>query len=168
MLKRWGLIYGLVGFSLVVLSVPLWAPKPQPHFVPIIEWGDGSLVSGLTNVDVDTELRLMEDGEAWVTEFPQGTMIPLADGTFCLDISTSERYTGPATWIATNQYRLAVVFGDSDVNVSVGYSRMGAQAWSDVRWVECGETRVDWWLHLHCGDSGEKKYFPCPRRLDGS
>lgn len=143
-----------------------------PEFSTPIGWARGKIISdavpAVPDEDVPTSLRLMDDGTAWLIDFPQGKTIERDDGTVCLDVSTSDRYTGDATWSAVTSHRFKLTFGDSLVHVSAGDAYFGDQNWQQIRIFGCGSPRNTWWMGLECGDtgSGSERSKPTQCRWD--
>jgi hypothetical protein len=133
----------------------------RPSFRAPVEWG--ALAGDRAERDgtnVPTTVRLLADGRAQLTNFPQGV-----DGTesgsygtsyTCLQVSTSTRYTGIATWSAPDAGEFILRFGKSSVEVAAdtdGY--IGRTPDWDFVWIlECDSGAVEWTLGYSCGDAG--------------
>jgi hypothetical protein len=129
---------------------------PKVWFTTPIGWGSGyTELQGQspTTTGNPIELQLVDDTHAELTDFPQGISSKDEDGYFCLDVSTTRRYTGPATWSNRNGFSLRLTFADSSIVVSSIAARFRAQDWTGLQFDECGHGDM-WALSLTCGVPG--------------
>lgn len=162
--RRWIAIAAVV--FVVVTAVVGWpvvsSALNRPSFNAPVEWG---AVAGSTaqrgGTNVPTAVRLLADGRAQLTNFPQGT-IGTESGSYgatytCLEVSTSARYTGAASWSAPDAGEFILKFGKSSVEVAAdsdGY--IGRTPDWDYLWIlECDSGDVEWYLGYSCGDAGD-------------
>lgn len=129
-----------------------------PEFTTPIEWGNGSLYTfddeGQHEGDFVGSVRLLGEGKAVISGFPQGTSATDEDGQVCFEPSPGGLYSGQATWSAVTSHRFSLTFNDSQIEVSAGPARFGSQNWSEIRFVECGARGSEWWLFINCGNEG--------------
>lgn len=133
------------------------AGDPAAGFSTPLAWGHAS--RNLDGTDVldpssDPTIRLLGDGEAVVTDFPQGTSVTRGSGSVCFEPGGGESYTGQATWAPVTTHRFEVAFEGSRIEVSAGESIGPGQYWGAIRIQECGSQGAMWTFLLECGGDG--------------
>jgi hypothetical protein len=128
--------YVLVGiFATILVSLTGCLPSALDFTTPAA-WSGGTREIGDESERITAAIQLLDDRRAILKDFPQGTSRVTEDGLVCLDVSTSERYSGDATWSNRNGFSMALTFGDSTVVVSSDAS-FGDQDWLEARMREC-------------------------------
>jgi hypothetical protein len=125
-------------------------------FTTPIAWGHGyrqAVDSTSVPTYLPTEVELIDGDHAKLVDFPQGTTRKDKDGSLCLDVSTSERYTGPAVWSNRNGVTLTLKYANSSVVLSSVGARMQGEDWTTVQFVEC-TSKAHWYLSMQCGIPG--------------
>jgi hypothetical protein len=97
-------------------------------------------------------MKLLDGGQAYLVDFPQGRSIQDEDGYYCVDGVKAEPYTGKTTWKVRNGFSVFVTFEDSEILVSSD-ANFGEADWTELAFDAC-DVEQTWRLVWFCGDSG--------------
>lgn len=125
-----------------------------PVFSTPIEWGEGNWVAsdgGETVIEDTTATVRLNDNDAWLTDFPQGTTLEDKEGARCFDRSGTELYTGKASWTVLSGYAIQLDFGQSKVVIFAETGYFSDQDWNVIKFFECGKGAA-WHLRYKCGN----------------
>lgn len=127
-----------------------WLPI-RPGFEPPTVWADATLseVTDRTSiVDDPVEVELAANGEAILTEFPDGSWGSDQYGT-CYEGDVSSRYSGEAEWRMVRRGLVELTYGESVGYVAVDLTLM-SDGWSVLLVGACDKDQY-WTIPISCG-----------------